>query len=164
MGTGDAVRREADWLATSGDGLPDLLAGVGGPFDIVQPWWPRTPATQKRGVYVLLDPNAVGIHDERTANIRRMPTYTFLLRIIWPITTGTGSAETEQQRLADAVDLLLKRIDGPMMDKTHGGRFLSVAENPRYVDVRFADPEQTIPAKHLRAEVTYSADDFEINN
>lgn len=164
MGTRDAVAREAAWLATSGDGLPDLLANVGGPWDIVQAWWPRTPATQKRGIYVLLDPNGVGIHDQRTANIRRRPSYMFLLRIIWPITAGSGSAEKEQQALADAVDLLLKRIDGPLMDKTHGGRFLSVAEDPRYVDVRFADPEQTIPAKQLRAEVTYSADDFEINN
>lgn len=161
MGPEDAVDREAAWLTTSGDGLPDLLADVGGPWDNIQAYWSRTPATRQKSVYVLRRT----IRDQRTANIRRTPTYEFLLKIVWPISTSTGAAEKEQRALDAAVGLLLKRIDGPLMDKTHGGRFLSVAENPRYVDVTFLDPEQTLSqVAALRAEVMYSADDFEINN
>lgn len=161
MSTGDAVDREVAWLTTSGDGLPDLLAGVGGPWDNIQAYWPRTPATRQKSIYV----QCRSIHDERTANQRRMPTYAFLLKLVWPISTSTGSAEKEQRALDAAIDLLLQRIDGPMLDKTHGQRFLSVAENPRYVDVTFVDPEQTLAqVAALRAEVSYSADDFEINN
>jgi hypothetical protein len=161
MGTADAVDREVAWLTTSGDGLPDLLADVGGPWDNIQAYWPRTPATRQKSIYVMRR----GFRDERTANVRRMPTYQFALKIVWPLSSGSGSAETEQRALDAAIDLLLQRIDGPMLDKTHGGRFLSVAENPRYVDVTFVDPEQTIAATaSLRAEVAYSADDFEIND
>lgn len=161
MGTEDAVDREVAWLTASGDGLPGLLADVGGPWDNIQAYWPRTPATRQKSVYV----QRRTIHDERTANIRRVPTYAFVLKIVWPISTSTGSAEKEQRALDAAIDLLLQRIDGPLLDKTHGGRFLSVAENPRYVDVEFIDPEQTISqVAALRAEVSYSADDFEINN
>lgn len=161
MGTDDAVDREVAWLTTSGDGLPGLLTDAGGPFDAIQAYWPRTPATRQKSIYVLRR----RIHDERVANIRRRPTYQFLLRIVWPISTSTGAAEREQCALDAAVELLLQRIDGPMLDKTHGGRFLSVAESPAYVDVDFIDPEQTISqSASLRAEVAYSADDFEVNN
>jgi hypothetical protein len=58
---------------------------------------------------------------------------------------------------------LLQRILGPLGDKTHGGRFLSVAEGPGLVDVDYTDPDATIELGVLRAEVTYSADDREIN-
>ena len=87
---------------------------------------------------------------------------------MWPIRqTTTGIAEGEQQALDSAVDLLLQRIRGPLSDKTHGGRFLSVGEVPRMpgVHVLFEDPEVTIDAvKALRATVSYSADDYEIND
>jgi hypothetical protein len=50
------------------------------------------------------------------------------------------------------------------MDKTHGGRFLSVAENPPQSDVDFADPEGSLtPNAELRVDITYWADDFETN-
>lgn len=161
MGSADAVDREVAWLTTSGDGLPDLLANVGGPFDNIQAYWARTPATRQKSVYVLRR----RIHDERVANVRRRPTYSFVLKIVWPISTASGSAEKEQRALDAAIGLLLKRIDGPQFDKTHGQRFLSVAENPNYVDVEYIDPEQTISqVATLRVEVTYSADDFEIND
>lgn len=161
VSTANACDREVAWLTTSGDGLPGLLAEVGGPWDLIQAYWPRTPATRQKSIYVMRR----GFRDERTANVRRMPTHAFVLKIVWPLSSGSGSAETEQRALDTAVDLLLQRIDGPIFDKTHGQRFLSVAENPRYVDVTFVDPEQTIaPVAALRAEVSYSADDFEIND
>jgi hypothetical protein len=51
-----------------------------------------------------------------------------------------------------------------MLDKTHGGRFLSVAEDPAEVGVDFADPEPSLRDRaDLTCVVSYSADDFEIN-
>lgn len=161
MGTSDAVARETAWLQTTNDTLPALLSNAGGPFDIVQPYWPRTPRTMGRGLYVLRD----RLREERVANIRRRPSYMFLLRCIWPLTSGIGAAEAEQQNLDNAVDLVLLRVGGLLQDKTHGGRFLSVAEDPRYVDVVFADPEKAMQASPIafEAQISYAADDFEIN-
>ena len=85
----------------------------------------------------------------------------------WPVKNPvTPIAETEQANLDAAVGLLLQRIRGPLGDKSHGGRFLSVAEVPEEqpVLVEWADPEQTIQAaKELRATVTYHADEIEFN-
>lgn len=158
--TADAVDREAAWLATSGDGLPGLLKGAGGPFDVVQAYWPRTQRSQQRGVYVLRR----DILDDRFAAIQRLPQHQFVVRVVWPILASTGAAEEEQRALDAAVELLLKRIRGPMLDKSHGGRFLSVAENPAAIRVVFGDPEQTIPLKALDAQVSYTADDLTIND
>lgn len=160
MSTADAVARETAWLKTSGDGLPSLLKVAGGPWDNVQAYWPRSPASQQRSIYVLRR----DILDDRFAAIRRMSKYDFVLRIVWPILTGSGSAEEEQQALDNAIDMVVARIAGPLLDKTHGGRFLSVAENPTGIHVAFTDPEHTIPLKSLEAEITYSADDFERND
>lgn len=159
--TATAVTREAAWLAAydPNDGLPALLQAVGGPFDEVQPYWPRTPAGRRNSLYVLRR----NIQSVRTANVRTMDRYQFLLRIVWPMTSRTGSAEVAQQALDDAVELVLQRVGGLFMDKTHGGRFLSVAENPPQSDVDFLDPETSIAGQNpvLRADITYWADDFE---
>jgi hypothetical protein len=154
------VVREAEWLAAYNptDGLPGLLRAYGGPFDVVQPYWPRTPAARRNSLYVLRR----NIQSVRTANVRSMARYQFLLRIIWPMSAPSGAAEASQQALDDAVELVLKRVGGLFMDKTHGGRFLSVAENPPQSDADFADPEASIAAKaDLRCDITYWADDFE---
>lgn len=164
MSTADAVSREAGYLASYGDGLPALLTANGGPWDVIQGYWTRTPATQKTTIYVLRST----LSDDRVANIRIRPTYEFTLKLVWPVRqTATQMLETEQQALDNAVDLLIQRIRGPVGDKTHGGRFLSVGEVPREpgVHVAFADPEQTMgAAKELRASVTYYADDYEVND
>ena len=163
MASSDAVAREVAWL-TAVDTLPSLLTANGGPWDNVQGYWARTPATQQTTIYVLRS----SLSDERAMNIRIRPTYDFSLKLVWPIRqTTTGIAEGEQQALDSAVDLLLQRIRGPLSDKTHGGRFLSVGEVPRMpgVHVLFEDPEVTIDAvKSLRCTVSYSADDYEIND
>lgn len=158
--TADAVARETAWLVASGDGLPALLATAGGPWDTVQAYYPRTPYEQRRSIYVLRH----RVEQKRFAAQRVMHTYPFRLILWWPILALDGSAEEEQQAFDNAIDLLLQRILGPLGDKTHGGRFLSVAEDPKISDVDFTDPEQTIPAMGgFRAEVTYSADDREVN-
>lgn len=155
-----AVTREAEWLAAynPADGLPALLRQQNGPFDVVQPYWPRTPAARRNSLYVLRR----SIQSGRTANVRTMNRYQFLLRIVWPMTAPSGAAEAAQQALDDAVERVLKRVGGLFMDKTHGGRFLSVAENPPQSDADFADPEASIAAKaDLRVDISYWADDFE---
>lgn len=165
-GIAGAVDREAAWLAaySPADGLPALLSNLGGPFDIVQGFWPRTPATQKPAIYVLL----TTIDDQRTANIRIRPSYMFRLKIVWPVRmTSAGLAEQEQRNLLAAVALLVQRIRGKLLDKTHDGAFLSAGEVPRMpgVHVEFDDPETTIDhAKELRAYVMYPADDYEVND
>lgn len=163
--TASAVTREAAWLQTSGDGLPALQAADGGPFQVVQAYWPGAKLrTQQTGLYV----RRARITDPRVSNQRLRPLYPLLLVIVWPVRGSPGMtviAETEQQNLDYAVELVRQRVTGPLGDKTHGGRFLSVAEVPREqaVTVDFDDPETILQQKVLRARVTYLADDFEIN-
>jgi hypothetical protein len=160
MATDNAVDREVAWLTTSiNDGLPNLLTANGGPWSSIQAYQPRTPG--RRNTYAIVLRRA--IHDKRFANVRRMPSYEFVIKLVWPLTSGQGRAEDDQRAFDAAVDKLLQRIDGFVGDKTHGGRFRSVAENPEYVTVRFTDPASTMPPEaEFTAEVTYFADDFEI--
>lgn len=161
MSYADAVAREAAWLATSGDGLPALLKAAGGRWDVVQGYWPGNRLhAQRTGIYVLRSV----IEDHHPLAMRYRPQYVFTLKLVWPIRAAASIAETEQQNLDNAIDDLIVRVNGPVGDKTHGGRFLSVAEVPETGAVRvdFTDPEQTIQAeKALRAQVTYYADDIE---
>lgn len=160
MSTSDAVTREAAWLNSTGDGLPTLPRLLGGPWDNVQAYYPRTPYAEQRSVYVL----RARIAQPRFGGQRIMTNHQFRLILWWPLLDASGEAEAEQQAFDNAIDLLLQRVTGPLGDKTHGGRFLSVAENPRTLDVDCTDPEQTLPTLGgLRAEVTYAADDPEIN-
>lgn len=159
MPTSDAVDREVAWLTSTGDGLPALLVAAGGPWDNIQAYQPRTPGKRASNLYV----QRRGIHEKRFANVRRMPTYEFVLKLIWPLSSGQGIAEADQRAFDAAIDLVLRRIGGLVGDKSHGGRFLSVAENPGYVNVRFTDPEQTlVSGVEFHAEITYFADDTEI--
>jgi hypothetical protein len=161
--TANAVDRETAWLQQS-DAISSLLATNGGPWQVVQAYWPGNRlGTQKTGIYVtrrLLD-------DQHPLAQRYRPQYQFLLRLVWPVKNPNPPiAETEQRNFDAAIGQLLKRIRGPQGDKTHGGRFLSVAEVPEEqpVNVVWDDPEVTIQAsKELRATVTYHADDIEFN-
>lgn len=159
MSTADAVARETAWLQASGDGLPALLVSAGGPFDVVQAYYPRTPSMEQYSLYVLRRRNS----NVRFGAQRIMPGHNFHLQVWWPLLAVDGIAEGEQQALDNAVELVLQRVTGTLGNKTHGGRFLSVAENPRTLDVDYTPPEQTIPLGYLHAEVTYAADDVEIN-
>lgn len=162
MSTSDAVARECAWLQTSGDGLPALLTSAGGPWQIVQAYWTRTPATNKTGIYVLRDL----LDDQRASSQRIRPRYNMRLRLIWPVTvTTTALLETAQSDFDAAIDLLVQRVRGPLGDKTHGSRFLSAGEIPRTVHVQWEDPEVTMAQhKQLRAAARYSIDDLEIND
>jgi hypothetical protein len=162
--TSDVVDREAAWLATSGDGGPALLAADSGPWDNVQAYWPGNRLrTQERGVYV----TRKALSDDHPTAQRFRPQYQFILKVVWPVKQNTTPlAETEQRSLDAAIGLLLQRIRGPVGDKTHGSRFLSVAEVPEEqpVHVEWDDPELTIAAERaLRATLTYYADEIEFN-
>lgn len=163
MSTGDAVQREANWLARFGDGLPALLAADGGPWDVVQAYWPRTPNYNLNGIYLTRH----RLQDVRISNQRKRAAYAFRLKLFWRIgstTTSAGLAEAEQQAFDNAVDLLLIRLRGYLGDKTHGGQFLSVGETPGRepeISVDFDPPETTLDRGFLSGTVMYSADDVE---
>ena len=156
-----AVDREAAWLREHGDGLPALLAEQGGPWSVIQAYRSRTPATRKTSIFVLRGQ----LSDVRFANQRRLRTHGLRLAVWWPIgatTTQAGLWEDEARALDAAVDLLITRVRGTVVDHTHGGRFLQVAEGSSgQIQVSFTDPDQTLsgPQPCLRADVSYSADD-----
>ncbi|MFF0409059.1 hypothetical protein ACFYUY_01315 [Kitasatospora sp. NPDC004745] len=159
MSTSDAVDREAAWLQSFGDGLPALLTVNGGRWQNVQAYMPRTPGRRGSNIYVLRR----SIREERFANVRRMAGYEFLLKLVWPLSSGTGSSEADQRAFDLAVDDVLTRIGGFPGDKSHGGRFRSVAENPHWLEVRFDDPATTVPSEaEFHAQISYHADDIEI--
>lgn len=158
MSTADAVAREAAWLSaySAADGLPGLLAVNGGPFDVVQAYVPRTGAQRQSRLYV----TRTQLRVERFGFNRKINHHSFMLRLYWPQTSPSGQAESVQADFDAAVDLVVQRVSGLVMDKTHGARFLSVAEDPADIDVQFADPEQSIQARaELTATITYQADD-----
>jgi hypothetical protein len=158
VSTSDAVQRESDWLRAynAADGLPALLKANGGPWDVVQAYVPRTGAQRKSRIYV----TRAQLRVERFGFNRKINHHTFVLRLYWPQTSPTGQAESVQQGFDTAVDRVVQRVSGLFQDKTHGARFLSVAEDPAAIDVQFADPEASIQAKaELTATITYQADD-----
>ena len=125
----DACDREAAWLSTPGtadDGLPSLLVADGGPWEVIQAYYPRTPAIRKSQCYVI----RTGIHVERFGFNRTIMGYDFALKLRWPLSSGRGSAEDDQRAFDVAVNSLLLRIRGIPIgrpipaDKTHGGAFL----------------------------------------
>ena len=161
--TADAVDREAAWLAQVDD-LPPLLVADGGMWQVVQAYLPvNRLATQQTGIYV----TRRSLADQHPLSQRYRPQYEFVLKLKWPVKVTTSPlAETEQRNMDVAVGYLLQRIRGPLGDKTHGGRFLSVAEVPEHapVAVEWDDPETTVQAaKELTATVTYYADENEFN-
>lgn len=158
MATADAAPREAAWLNSYGDTLPSLNAAQGGPFGIVQAYLPRTPHTRETGLYVLRPSFKI----ERFGNIRQMPHYEFNVRVVWPFSNTVGSGEIENANFDAAVDLVLQRILGLQGDKSHGGRFLSVAEKPEFVSFNQEDPAISLPNRAgFVGTYTYFADDFE---
>jgi hypothetical protein len=154
----DACDREAAWL-TQVDTLPALLTVNGGPFKVVQPYIPRTPDTRVPALYVTRSE----VDDDRESNVRIVPRYDFVLHIDWPVDLGSGQGEASQRNLDVAIKLVIQRIRGLPNDKSHGGRFMSVGENPRRVRVLYDDPVKGLADSLLTARILYSADELEIN-
>jgi hypothetical protein len=163
MSTADAVTRETAWLTTV-DSLPPLLVASGGRWDVVQGYWPRTGAISKRGLYV----QRTTVKVVRLGALRKLRQHHFQVLALWPMLSTTGNAESDQAAFDQAIDDVLVRIDGltvpPVADKTHGGRFLSVAENPGTVDVVITPAEHAFASAPpvFSATISYWADDPEI--
>lgn len=161
-----AVDLETAWLSSFNDGLPALLSPMGGPWDIIQAYAPRTPAQQQTQIYVLRRRAST----QRFAQQRRMATHHLVLALVWPVGSSTiaeGLAEQEQRAFDAAIDLLVTRIEGTVGDHTHGGRFLSVAESTggrgspggsTQIDIEYADPLQAAATGFFTANVSYLAD------
>ena len=163
MSTADAVAREAAFLAAynPADGLPALTQANGGPWQTVQAYWNRTPDHLGKSIYVLRHQTK----SVRFANIQKINKYVFRLICWWPLVNSTGSAEVAQTQFDSALDLVLTRITGPLLDKTHdGARFLSVAEDDQGIELNYHDPVQTIERGFFAAEITYNADDPNYNS
>ena len=161
--TATAVAREAAWLSITTDTLPALLTSAGGPWEVVQAFWPGAKFAAKRtGIYV----QRRRFQMERFGGVRLMPHYGFALKLVWPVrSTAAGAPEAEQQAFDNAIEMLRQRVNGLPFDKSHGGRFLTAAETPpgTFFEVDYLDPEVTIPqGGWLRAVATYLADDFEL--
>lgn len=160
----DALDREAAWLNTTGDTLPPLPLSGGGVWELLQPRWPRVPSTRKRALYVMRAPSG-SYKITRYAAIRSTVTTDILLRLLWPLSNRTGSAETEQLLLDQAIDQVLTRVMGFQGDKTHGGRFKAVGEEHTGIVVHYDDPEKAMTGDGVfRCEITYTAEDPEIIN
>jgi hypothetical protein len=158
--TADAVARETAWLTAVGDGLPALLSDSGGKWDAVQGYLPRTPGTRRNQIWVLRSRTTV----ERFGANRKIAKYEFELILSWTLSSAAGAAESDQKAFDAAIDDVLARIGGPFGDKTHGGRFLSVAENPAHVEVIYTPPSQTISSAAFEAHIVYAADDWDFTN
>jgi hypothetical protein len=167
--TADAVQREAAWLSTANDGLPNLLSDAGGRWDLVNAYWNRTPVQRQRVIWV----NKSHISVKRFAHVRKIVTYHFELELWWPLSTQTGSSESDQAQFDLAINDLVMRISGfgytpsTTADKTHGGRFLSAAEtmfSGDSIDISTPPASSSLPATvGYLATVTYAAED-EFNN
>lgn len=154
----DAASREAAWLNAFNDGLPALNALQGGPWVVIQAYTPRTPRTKTTAIYV----KRLEFSVERFANVRQKVRHTFHVKMTWPLLNISGSEENEQQTFDNAVNLVTLRILGLPLDKTHGGRFLSVAEEPHFLSYTQEDPEHTVPVlSGFEALFVYHADDPE---
>jgi len=160
--TADAVDRETAWLRTSGDGLPALLADDGGHFDLVEPYLLRTPARRKNRLYVLRPKFRI----ERFGSQRRIPHYDMELLAIWTLSNGTGDFQADQRAFDVALNDVVARIGGfgpPHMDKTHGGAFMSAAEDPGLIEVQITPYDMPTPGLEIEAHITYTVDDPDFN-
>lgn len=167
--TADAVQREAAWLNTANDGLPNLLADAGGRWDLVNAYWSRTPNQRGRIVWV----NKGHMSIRRFAHVRKLITYHFELECWWPLSSQGGYSEGDQAEFDLALNDLIMRISGfgytssTVADKTHGGRFLAAGETQNggdSIEVSTPPASNTLPVGiGYVATLTYAAED-EFNN
>lgn len=160
--TADAVDRETAWLRTSGDALPALLADVGGAWDVIEPYLMRTPARRTNRLYVLRPKFRI----ERFGAQRRIPHYDMDLLAVWTLSSGSGDFQTDQRAFDVALNDVVARIGGfgpPHMDKTHGGAFMSAAEDPGLIEVHITPYGMPTQGLELEAHITYTVDDPDFN-
>lgn len=148
----DAIEREVGWL--NGDpAVTGLLGPVQDYSRRKQGALPRTARLQRSG-YVE--------HPWSTGRI--LGIYTFRLVVKWPLSTASATVQQAQGNVDDAIKALLARIRGPLMDKSHGGAFLTVVEGEFLagtIRVVQADAELAIENNQpLRVDLYYDAADL----
>ena len=147
----------------AGDSLPSLQSEDGGPWDIVQAYWPGAHfAKDKPGLYV----DALKVDDPRVSNARVRPQYQITLTLTWPVkgrgaTAGaSGTAripETEQQNLDGAKDAD-HPADPRLSGRPHARR--PVPERggePAHGQLRQAGPGSHGPAPGTPGQIVYIA-------
>lgn len=165
MGYGDAVAREVAWLTAdlSAFSIGPLLDDQGGPFAVIKGFGRSAKArVQGRTLFV---------SRERVTEVRfdiqhKQHVHQLRLKIGWPIRSTTQ--ETDLAALDNALELLLTRVRGPFGDKTHGGRFLQVAEGDEgtspLIQVEYDEPElvddntrSEVIVRYLAADLPFTA-------
>lgn len=143
MSYADAVAREVAWLNADLSALPvpiPTLLKPTGPFDLIKAFG-RSEKARVPGRILFVSRERAP--EYRLALQQKFHVHHFRLKIGWPVRATTQ--ETDLSNLDTALELLLTRIRGPIGDKTHGGRFLSVAEGEDSgtpeIDVIWDEPE-----------------------
>lgn len=159
LNTDSVITRETAWLNITTDTLPALV-GTGAPFAVISAQFPR----QKGNLPAV----RVTRSEFRTIPYATQQTFTrhaMRLRVWWPV-LGSGDAAAAATALDAALELLLQRVVGPVDEKKHGGRFMSVAEEKTGqpgVIVKITDPEVALAhGKALTADVLYVIDDLPV--
>jgi hypothetical protein len=145
----DAIAREVTWL--NGDStVTGLLGSVQDYARRKQGAAPRKASLQHSG-YV----------ERPWSTGRLLAIYTFRLTVRWPLSTASA---TVQGTVDDAVNALCARIRGPLLDKSHGGAFLTVVEGEFMagtIRTVWADAEVAIERNEpLRVDLYYDAADL----
>jgi hypothetical protein len=165
MDYAEAVVREAEWLALANvAGVPDLAAANGGPFTTIAPYFNRRLAQSERQLWVMREEGAR--RRGATAGVRRHD-HSFALVVLWR--QRNADLAGEMRALDDAVGKLLRRLEGPAGDVSHGGRFDEVGGGDGFRVTypsadELANPSLDQPggqaAMILRVTVRYQATDY----
>lgn len=168
MGWGDAVQRETDWLTDiTTVGLPVLLASEGGAWDLVLPYG-RANGTVSPA-RVLFISRVSGTDARFTIGAQRIQAHQFLVSAEWPV-RASSNPQADLAAFDAAIETVLIRIRGLVGDKTHGSRFLSVAEGheatggqtsaPARIDIDIDAPALAIANSKVTARISHVAVDL----
>lgn len=173
----DVPQREADWLNEdlSAFGLAPLAKTLGGPFDLIAPY-PRSLSARSRQLFVY----RARSFERRIGNGIKQAHHELVVRILWEQVSPDEKAHIDQAGLDVALDALVDRIRGlppgtagtPAGDRSHGGRFWSVAVAEQVggdaIEVVWPDPMAAVDSKQdapgglgraYDVQITYTAID-----
>lgn len=167
----DVVDRESAWLSTV-DSLPNLTGIFVNPQTNASTIFTRLPRTFDRKVnslFVMRAPTESATLDRET-NTRGIWTHRLMLIVWWPITKDAlGDGSKDELACEQAVDAILGRITGvpPSAsgpgDHTHGGRFLSAAEDWHHrVQVEWPDMVKAYADSVIELRIVFTVDDFDV--
>lgn len=153
-----AVSREAAWFTTdpppSFPGAYPLQTANQGPFDVIQGYIPKDPQS-KRSLYITRG-KAKQARISLGGEFEIVHTFTVI--VMWPL--RSAKLEDDQSALDTAVAAVIQRIQGPNLDHTHGGAFLTVADDEHDIEIEQTDPlEAVLNREPIVVRITYQATD-----